>query len=331
MPNLYDSIEEDEKKLEEEVNKFNNKEPEDEEEADVGAAESEPSKEDDDGSKEDGAEGDEEAQEDASSEGGAGSGDGKEEEKVKEDKEAVQFARQRRELAAQARELAALREQVTAKQAAEVKATATDVDPEPNRQEKYEEWLEWNLRQQSKQIETLTNVVSATYQKTEQADIMRRAVVEFNQIQEDYKKVNPEYDNIVAYGYQQYYNAMKVLNPTKSQAELMQDVDKQILTFASQAVQRGLNPAEELASYIIENFNYQKPAPKVEAKEQRKAVPLRDIERNKKRSASPLVGGGQEGASRVSLQGIGTMSNADFSRLTASELDALEQEAYGQR
>jgi hypothetical protein len=99
--------------------------------------------------------------------------------------------------------------------------------------------------------------------------------------------------------------------------------------FASQAHKAGLNPAEEIYSIAIERFGYQ-PKKADESAGVEKAKPVSSkpnlsvIAANKKRSATGLAGGGQ-GSGGLTAADVQNMSNAEFSRLTATQLRELEQ------
>lgn len=346
MPNIYDSMEEDEKKLAEEIKELNDDKSEKEEnendakDEDAIIRDTEQQNSEGDGDEEADAEGKEDPEDgkDGDGEETKVGDEAKADEKSEETKSVLKdetdgmtaaqksaFARQRRESKAAtdlANSLAAqIKERETPKS-----ETKTDDDPEPDKQGAYEAWLEWKDRQIEAKVNKLEYIQSKELREREQDRTEQAAFAQLNEIQSDYIKENPDYPNAVAYGYQTYLNAMKITYPDLTHAEAVKATDKAVLKFASDAFKKGLNPAEEFYSYTIEKFGYTSKA-KEEKKEEKKVVPLRTIENNKRRSASPLAGGGQDGASHKSLSALPEMSVGEFANLTSSQLDALEAEA----
>lgn len=334
MANIYDSIDEDEETLAEEVKSLNDepKEKDDEktkEDAPIGDDEQQDSEGD----------GDEETEKEGSEETESGKdGDAKAPEERKDDTavkgtekdvltdgmtpaQSAAFARQRRELAAANKRA----EELAAKSTPQPEKVETkDTDPEPDRAAAYEAWLEWKDRQLEKKVNKIESFVTEQAKREERASITSAAIDELTSINTAYAKENPDYTNAMNYGYDAYYRSIKTLNPAWSDTQIVKEIDGLILNFASETYKKGLNPAEEFYSYAIENLGY---SPRKETKnEEKKPVSLKVIEGNKKRSASPLVGG-QEGVTKHSLSSLPDMSVGEFANLTSAQLDALEAEA----
>lgn len=333
MANIYDSIDEDEEKLAEEVKELNQEEQnekpkkDDEEDAPIGDDEQQDGKGD----------GDEETEKEEETKSGE-DGDAKASEERKDNAavkgtekdvltdgmtaaQSAAFARQRRELAAANKRA----EELSAKSAPQPENIETkDTDPEPDKAAAYEAWLEWKDRQLEKKVNKIESFVTEQAKKEERASITSAAIDELTSINTAYAKENPDYTNAMNYGYDAYYKSIKTLNPTWSDTQIVKEIDGLILNFASETYKKGLNPAEEFYSYAIENLGY---SPKKETKnEDKKPVSLKVIEGNKKRSASPLVGG-QDGVTKHSLSSLPDMSVGEFANLTSAQLDALEAEA----
>ena len=225
----------------------------------------------------------------------------------------------------------------------EVKKDEVSADPEPNKLDNYEEWLEWKDRQSAKlaleatkiaretadQVKEINDWRESQRKAAEYSNIVSAAVQEFTQIENDYRAKNPDYGNAMEYGRREYGRALKLLNPQLTEKQVEQELDKQMLMFAAEAKARGLNPAEELYDTAIERFGYQPnqggSQTEVAAKPVAKRPSLSVIQANKKRSASPLSGGGQGGSASITAADLENMTNAEFSRLSAAQLRALEQ------
>ena len=272
------------------------------------------------------------------------------------DKEAVEkeptnadFARMRRE----ARELKAKLakyESASAPALPSAPATPSEVKPsevkpvvdaksaEPDREVDYRAWLEWKIAQQDSTIQEQAKLTkdyqdwraeTQTISKNQQ--LINDAVQELGGIEESYKKQNSDYMNAVEFGRNKYADALKITNPNWTQKQIDTKIDMDVLKFASDCSTKGLNPAEELYDMMIERFGYTKSQARqaveddVELPRGREARPnLRSIATNRRRSASPLSGGGQGGSVPITREIAGDMSIGEFSKLSPSDLADLE-------
>jgi hypothetical protein len=223
-------------------------------------------------------------------------------------------------------------------------------DLEPNKTTNYEEWLEWRDRQVEKAaIEAKAGVEEIgkslkeikEWRESQQEKIRRDAIVdaavsEFVEIEDAYKKENPDYANAVDFGRKEYGKAIRMRDWDKTPAQIEAELDHMMLMFASQAKSKGLNPAEEIYDLAIERFGYTPKTKQQEAEAEdngqtedlppKKKTNLSKIQENKKRSISGLASGsGTSGT--LTAADIDNMSNAEFSRLTPSQLRELEAAA----
>lgn len=217
-------------------------------------------------------------------------------------------------------------------------ATTPPIDPakEPNKEENYQAWLEWKLaqtdvttQQQQKLIDEFVNWRADQQKEAETQAKVRSATDEFAVIQQAYAKENPDYDNAVGFARAKYADSVKMLYPQMNDAQIKAAIDHQILLFASECVGKGLNPAEEVYDMAIERFGYVKQEPKPKEEEEPKPraetkPSLKTIANNKKRSATPLTGGGQGGSIPLTPEIVNDMSLGEFSRLTPDQLAMLE-------
>lgn len=158
----------------------------------------------------------------------------------------------------------------------------------------------------------------------EEKELFGAAVNEFNQYEREFSQANPDYENASRHVVGQMINSFRSLYPSATDAQAQQFIQNQILSIASQAVNRGVNPAEALYAMAYDRFGYtgqqeQKAAPKG----QDAAKKLSTVSKNKRRSASPLQSGGQNGSANATIEEAANMNLADFSKLTESEIDQM--------
>lgn len=299
------------------------------------------------------------------SEGGASSGDARTSQKdsggtqedapaPQEDGEAVlekpltnaDWARQRRENRELKARLAKLEAEKSAPATAasakeepkpEAKDAKAEPEKEPDKTQNYQAWLEWKIAKndstiegQQKLIEELREERVKTQKKEEEDRVTNAAIEEFTDIEEAYKKQNPDYENAIEFARKKYLDAAKMFYPDKTEKQIEEAIDKQMLQYASGYAARGLNPAEELYDLVQERFGYVKTEPKVETQEEKprqEARPrqnLKIVNENRRRSASPLGNGGQSGSIPITKEIAADMSLGEFSRLTPDDLMNLE-------
>lgn len=206
---------------------------------------------------------------------------------------------------------------------------------EPNKEENYQAWLEWKLQQQDNTIQEQAKLTreykdwrTRQEQSQQEERITNAAVEEFTRIEDAYKKENPDYGNAIEFARQKYLDAAKIFYPEKTEKQIEEAIDKQMLTYAAQYASKGLNPAEELYDLVQEKFGYKK-AEVTAAAEEEKPAPkqkpnLRIVNENRKRSATPLGTGGQSGSISITKEIAADMSVGEFSRLTPEDLANLE-------
>lgn len=176
--------------------------------------------------------------------------------------------------------------------------------------------------------ETADERLDRIEREREQTKLMSDAVEEFNTYEKEFQAETPDYAQASNHVIQVMAQSVRALYPNATDAQVGTFIRQQILHLAGQAVTKGLNPAEALYLMAHERFGYKKaaaPAPK--AKTDDAAKRLETVSKNKKRSASPLAGGGQQGSASSTLEEAANMSLADFSKLKPGEIEALISEA----
>jgi len=252
---------------------------------------------------------------------------------VKEDEEPKKgsaYARMRRENRMLAERLAAIEADKERERKEEEERKKAIEDPEPNKDDNYEGWLEWRDRQLEKtvltvsqQLEELRAWKQNQEAETEQKTIYSAAVEEFSGYERQFASKVPDYKDAAQHARAILKTSIAVLYPDATPEQLERATNAKVLEFASNAVKNGLNPAEEVYKIAKSRFGYVQR--QEEDKQDQKGKPnLKVIERNKKRSASALNAGGQGSSSGVSLE---TMSFTEFNRLTPAQLEELERSA----
>lgn len=219
----------------------------------------------------------------------------------------------------------------------EVKNEKAELDKEPDKTQNYQAWLEWKIAKndstiegQQKLIEELKEERVKTRKQEEEDRVTNAAIEEFTNIEEAYKKQNPDYENAIDFARKKYLDAAKMFYPDKTEKQIEEAIDKQMLAYAAGYAAKGLNPAEELYDLVQEKFGYVKaeampePAEEKPRQEVKQRPNLKVVNENRRRSASPLGNGGQGGSIPITKQIAADMSLGEFSRLTPDDLMNLE-------
>lgn len=328
---LLESIEEDKKKLKEMGINLNEGEEDgtdtsasegDRDEESEGSEKDETSKEgsEGEGKPEGGDSGGEESKPE-----GKEDGDGKAPEDSSESDEdlnpaAAAFAKMRREKRALEAELAAVR---TPKVEARAEVQEENKDPEPNKQDSYEQWLEWKDRQIENKVKILDEKLSNREREDKNSKIYSDAVDELQEAKARFAKKQPDVDDAANHLVKRIKQSLTDLNPNWSEKRVLSETGNRLLVMAAQAAAKGIDPAEELYDLAIEKYGYSKKEPEHIEDRERK-TDLKTISNNKKKSASPLQGGGQSGSISLTKEAVADMSLSEFSKLTPSQLRALE-------
>jgi hypothetical protein len=286
-----------------------------------------------------------------------GNGEAPRQEEVKEPEEKppasnAEWAKLRREAREAKAELARLKAvqvapSVPATPTAETKpadkAAAPETPKEPDKNTNYQEWLEWKIAQADNTIAEQSKFTKelgewrTKQENTEREQAAIRADVEaFTTIEQRYIEKNPDYSAATDFARDTYFKALKLAQPQATEAQINWAIDNEILGYARTWAKQGLDPAEEFYSMAQERFGYTPKTSEAEEEPQEERAParrpverpnLKTIANNKRRSASPLSGGGQGGALPLTMESVADMDMGEFSRLTPAQLAALEAEA----
>jgi hypothetical protein len=195
--------------------------------------------------------------------------------------------------------------------------------PQPQKQDdnnqEYEEEL--TLEEEVKQLKQM---VAQEQQRRQAEQNRQQAVKQFIEIENEYKREVPDYEDVSNLVVNSMYKGVKSFNPEISDSQAKEYVQNQVLTLASNAYKQGKNPAEYLYELGLKNYGYQPKAEKSTENSGASATErLKNAAKNKKRSANGLAGGGQAKGKQLTVDSVANMSNAEFSQLSSKELKQL--------
>lgn len=171
-------------------------------------------------------------------------------------------------------------------------------------------------------VEKLENELAQERETKQKQELYRAAIDEFNDIEKEFEKATPDYEPASTHMLHSMVDGVMKAYPSATEKQALAHVQQQILNIASKAVKNGQNPVEVLYNMAYERYGYNPRAPKKD--EAKKEIGnLKNREKNKKRSASGVSGGGQSSNSSVSLEEGANMSLANFSNLSEKEIDDM--------
>lgn len=248
----------------------------------------------------------------------------KEPPKVEEEKpDNSAYARMRWENSQLKKQMAELQASFAAAQ----KPVEKPVDAEPNKAEEYEKWLEWRDRQTEsvatkaiEAVEEIKRTQAAERERQESERVFHGAIAEFQGYEAQVKAKVPDYDAAAAHMRGQVERSIKIVNPHYTPQQVERATIDYLLRRAAMAATEGHNPAEALYHTAKSEFGYT-PAPVA------KAPPVDVIDKNRKRSATGQTGAGQSGSVVTTPKEAGSMSLAEFAKLTPHQIAELERQA----
>lgn len=166
--------------------------------------------------------------------------------------------------------------------------------------------------------------LAAIEARNQQQEFHTAVVTEFTNHEREFAKTTPDYDAASAHMVGRMAESAKALYPTATDQQIGAFLQRQILTIASQAAQKGLNPAETLYLMAHDRYGYTgQPAaqPKVDAAATQKR--LDTVKNNSRRSTTPLTSTGGTGSPKATIEEAASMDLSDFSNLPASEIERM--------
>lgn len=179
----------------------------------------------------------------------------------------------------------------------------------------------------AEKLARIDNEQKAERQARENSELRNRAIDEFNTIETEFAKETPDYEDASTHVIKEMIRGVRSTYPEATEKQALAFVQNRVLQIASNAVKRGLNPAEVLYQMAYETYGFEPGAGGKKKEGNGKADNLKNIAKNKKRSASPLSGGGQNAGARATIEEAEKMDLAAFGNMSESEIDELIQQA----
>lgn len=231
------------------------------------------------------------------------------------------------ELADLRTELADLRaERKIEKEAREAKVKdkeQAETDPQPDKAEKYEEWLEWKDRQLDKRMTDIEDRESkrdedttAAKQVDQQQQDMADATAYVGEKLADFAREKDDALEVFNHLEEKIKDNIRFTQPGYNNKQLQQAANYQLMLMAKQLHVDGKNIAEELYKKGAEDF---KPA-KTEKKS------LKKIAKNKNKAGSMLGSGGKSGGANLTLDDYDQMTLAEKMNVSTDDMQRLEED-----
>lgn len=204
------------------------------------------------------------------------------------------------------------------------KRTVEELGKQPDRNEDLAGWLVWQAEKAEIINEENSRIArealdTQKLSKTEQ--LVRTAAGELDNIQNEYKKVNADYDNALNFAKNEYRRAVKLMLPNKTDADIDLALKQEIFGIGLQCAKDGTNLGEVIYDMAIERFGYVPNSQPASRDAKKPRIDLSQIERNKRRSASSMEGGGEAGKRKVSIEQKSEMTIAEMLALDADDWD----------
>jgi hypothetical protein len=242
--------------------------------------------------------------------------------------EVIRLRQEAAEAKRRARELE--QRQANPQQAQETKAVA---DPEPNKEENYEGWLEWNIRQLRGETEGYKKRFEQEDNQRAQQYQLQRAAEEIAQFEENFRQSTPDYDDAAEFMKGEIIKSIRISNPVANKQQIEQLYVRQVLNICGQFARADMDPAASMYQMAID-YGYTKAEARAAAADvtrvdKRKGeVELTrsrlDAIKNNKTAKTGLVAGGKTGTTPLTKEAALKMSNSEFSRLSAADLKQID-------
>lgn len=229
----------------------------------------------------------------------------------------VDFIKMRQELKAVKDQQAQIAREANEAAQRAMKVNQQEQDPEPNKAEDREEWLEWKVRQADKAIERAQKFIEQEEKAREHNNLIQGAIQEFTGYENRFKLKAPDYDQAANHYREKVRDSIATLNPGLDAQQVDQVLARQLLQQGSTFVNQGLDPAEAIYN-IAKKMGYTFQEPKKEPVKTPKPS-LETVEKNKSKSANGLGAGG--GKSNVTIAALEKASIADMYDMSDEEIN----------
>lgn len=242
-----------------------------------------------------------------------------------------EYARERRESKARlAEELAAANARIAELTAPKVEAVSAD--PEPDRAEEPDKWIDWSIRQKVKpmveaELKDIRDWKAEEERTRSNENLRTRADQEIQAFEDEVRKTTPDYDNIKSYYANMLAASIKIVNPEISNDNLVKLVRDRMMGRAAEFLNKGhdnpLIPMMEEAKKL----GYKPPA-NGEDKEEIKPD-LAKVAANRARNAGTAAAQGEGGKGELTPKVAAGMTNAEFAKLKPDEKARMFKQLQG--
>ena len=173
---------------------------------------------------------------------------------------------------------------------------------------------------------TVEEQLAQMQQEKQYSNLLNQATQELAAIEDDFVQEVPDYNKATEHMQASMEDAVLKANPGATRLQAKQYVNQQVFKMACQYSGMGVNPAEALYNIAMERYGYK---PEVQNQDvtkenlDKQAQNLRKIQKNKRRSASSLQGGGQNSSTSVTSEEAAALTMADFAKLSEAEINQL--------
>lgn len=212
-----------------------------------------------------------------------------------------------------------MREAEQAAETAKPKQQAPAEDEEPNRDEDYGGWLEYQNRKLEKQVSTIAETIERERRLKELEDAMQggfRELAESASGIDDFADAMEHMAGILA-------TAKRIESPNMSQEQIKKIVQLQVLRIAGEYQSKQYNPAAALYKISEKEFGYSKKAKSAPEEQKASAVNLDRIASAQKRSSAVPAPGGAAKGSHMTAEEFKALSIVQKAALPKSVIDQL--------
>lgn len=152
---------------------------------------------------------------------------------------------------------------------------------------------------------------------------INQAGVEFNQMEAAFRRQVPDYDDVSNAFKQDLFRSVKLQNPRMSDDLVLKETNKQLLLKASQYVNQGLDPVQEMYE-DAKSLGY-KARPKEEPKEEKTQIKpdLSKVAENKERNSGMMGAKGAGGQPELTKAGAAAYSPVEWAKLSRDEKNRI--------
>ena len=184
-------------------------------------------------------------------------------------------------------------------------------------------WLQWRDEQYQKQIDSLTTTLEQERAEKAQKDQYSQAVQEFVGMEQSFSSQVDDYEDVSAFFKKRMEQNIKASNPFITDAQLKDAVNNQILVTASNLLNQGFNPVEEMYHIAKDELGFvPKPKEEVSQAQQQTKPDLGKVAQNRKRNAG-MAGAGGGAKPAMTLEAAANLDIDEWSKLPASEKKRL--------